>query len=61
MEHISIPPDFDYESIEGISSESKEKFKQVRPLSVGQASRISGVRNSDIAVLMIVLGRNRRV
>ena len=61
MEHISIPPDFDYESIEGISSESKEKFKQVRPLSVGQASRISGVRNSDIAVLMIMLGRNRRV
>jgi tRNA uridine 5-carboxymethylaminomethyl modification enzyme len=61
MEHISIPPDFDYESIEGISSESKEKFKQVRPLSVGQASRISGVRNSDIAVLMIILGRTRRV
>jgi tRNA uridine 5-carboxymethylaminomethyl modification enzyme len=60
MEHIKIPYDFDFGAIEGISSESKEKLNQIRPLSVGQASRISGVRNSDIAVLMVVLGRNRR-
>ncbi|MCF7942778.1 MAG: tRNA uridine-5-carboxymethylaminomethyl(34) synthesis enzyme MnmG [Spirochaetia bacterium] len=60
MEHIRIPESFDYDGVEGISSESKEKLKQVRPLSVGQASRISGVRNSDIAVLMVLLGRIRR-
>ncbi|MCK5155803.1 MAG: tRNA uridine-5-carboxymethylaminomethyl(34) synthesis enzyme MnmG [Spirochaetales bacterium] len=59
MEQIKIPREFDYSGIEGISNESKEKFSHIRPLSVGQASRISGVRNSDIAVLMIVLGRKK--
>ncbi len=59
MEHVRIPEDFDYDAVNGISSESREKFKQIRPLSVGQASRISGVRNSDIAVLMVLLGRRR--
>jgi tRNA uridine 5-carboxymethylaminomethyl modification enzyme len=51
METLRIPPDFDYDRIEGISSESRQKFKNIRPVSVGQASRISGVRTSDIAVL----------
>ncbi len=60
MEHMRIPEDFDYDALEGISNESKEKFRKVRPLSVGQASRISGVRNSDIAVLMVMLGRRER-
>ncbi len=60
MEHVRIPEDFDYDAIVGISNESKEKFKRVMPLSVGQAARISGVRNSDIAVLMVMLGRRRR-
>lgn len=59
MEHMRIPEDFDYDAVNGISSESREKLKQIRPLSVGQASRISGVRNSDIAVLMVLLGRRR--
>lgn len=57
MEKMKIPPGFDYDSVEGISSESREKLKAIRPLSLGQASRISGVRNSDIAVLMVLLGR----
>ncbi len=57
MERISIPFDFDYDSVDGISAESREKFKTVRPLSVGQAGRISGVRTSDLAILMVVLGR----
>ncbi len=60
MEFMKIPLDFDYDEIEGLSNESKEKFKSVRPMSVGQASRISGVRNSDIAVLMVILGRKKR-
>ena len=58
MENLKIPEDFDYGSAPGISSESLEKFRQIRPLSVGQASRISGVRSSDIAVLLVLLGKN---
>ena len=57
MEERVIPSDFDYNAIEGISTESREKLKKIRPVSIGQASRISGVRNSDIAVLMVLLKR----
>ena len=59
MERISIPDDFDYDTVEGISSESREKFKSIRPASVGQAGRISGVRTSDLAILMVILARRR--
>lgn len=55
LEGIRIPEDFDYDAVEGISSESREKFKLVRPSSLGQASRISGVRVSDITVLLVYL------
>ncbi len=57
MEKLLIPADFDYSKAEGISREAREKLAAIRPLSVGQASRISGVRSSDIAVLLILLGR----
>ena len=60
MEELRIPENFDYASVEGLSSEARQKFSAVRPLSIGQAGRISGVRNSDIAVLMTVLARGRR-
>jgi len=60
MEKVKIPPSFDYDRVDGISSESREKLKRIRPLSLGQASRISGVRTSDIAVLMVLLGRKRK-
>ncbi len=60
MENVRIPPDFDYSSIEGISTESKQKFMNILPGTLGQASRISGVRNSDIAVLMIYLGKKNK-
>lgn len=59
MEKIQIPPDFIYDRIDGLSAEGKEKLKKIRPLSMGQASRISGVRNSDLALLMILLGRRK--
>ncbi|MEJ2633670.1 MAG: tRNA uridine-5-carboxymethylaminomethyl(34) synthesis enzyme MnmG [Calditrichia bacterium] len=55
MEHKEIPGDFDYSTIQSISSESREKLMQIRPASLGQAMRISGVRHSDITVLMIYL------
>ena len=60
MEEMRIPENFDYNTVEGLSSEARQKFNAVQPLSIGQAGRISGVRNSDIAVLMTVLARGRR-
>lgn len=55
LEGIVIDEDFDWDAIDGISSESREKFKTVKPATLGQASRISGVRTSDIAVLLVHL------
>ena len=55
MEGIRIPEDFDYDAVDGISTESREKLKAVRPVSIGQASRINGVRPSDITVLLVYL------
>ncbi len=60
MESVKIPNDFDYDAVAGLSNESRQKFKQIRPLSVGQASRISGVRSSDVAVLLVLLSKDRR-
>jgi tRNA uridine 5-carboxymethylaminomethyl modification enzyme len=57
MEQMRIPADFDYQAISGISNEAREKLIAVRPLSIGQASRIPGMRNSDITVLMVNLER----
>jgi len=60
MENVKISPEFDYDEVSGLSNEAKQKFKQIRPLSVGQASRISGVRSSDVAVLLVLLSKERR-
>ncbi|MBN2351505.1 MAG: tRNA uridine-5-carboxymethylaminomethyl(34) synthesis enzyme MnmG [Spirochaetales bacterium] len=53
LERLALSPDIDYSSLDGISKEAREKFAKVRPLSVGQAARIPGVRNADIAVLIV--------
>ena len=50
-----IPKDFDYRKVKGISNEAREKLIKVRPASLGQASRISGVSSSDVSVLSIYL------
>jgi tRNA uridine 5-carboxymethylaminomethyl modification enzyme len=57
MEKIRIPDDFIYDAMEGLSRESKEILKKVNPSTVGQASRIAGIRPSDVALLMIMLDR----
>ena len=53
-----LPPDIDYMEIAGLRVEARQKLSEIRPLSVGQASRISGVSPSDIAVLLIWLSQN---
>ena len=53
LESLLIPENLDYDKLDGLSAESREKFKKVEPRSVGQATRISGVRTSDIAILIM--------
>jgi tRNA uridine 5-carboxymethylaminomethyl modification enzyme len=55
MDAVKISPDMDYNSLTGLSAEAKEKLRAVRPLTVGQAARIPGVRQGDIALLMVVV------
>ena len=55
LENKKIPPDFDYDKVRGLLKEAQIKLKQIRPESIGQASRISGVTPSDIAILLIHL------
>ncbi|MFD2045635.1 tRNA uridine-5-carboxymethylaminomethyl(34) synthesis enzyme MnmG [Ornithinibacillus salinisoli] len=59
MEDKKIPEQIDYDDISGIATEAKEKLKQVRPLSVGQASRISGVNPSDISILLVYIEQGK--
>ncbi len=59
FEERSIPPSFDYESVKGFSREVLEKLKRVRPSTVGQASRISGITPAAISLLLIALERGR--
>jgi tRNA uridine 5-carboxymethylaminomethyl modification enzyme len=56
MESHALPADLDYDSLNGLRLEAREKLKQIRPMNLGQASRISGVSPADIAALMIYLG-----
>ena len=57
MENVAIPDALDWDSVPGLCAEAREKLKIVQPVSVGQASRVPGVRSSDIAVILIQLDR----
>lgn len=57
LEKIKIPKNFDYDNVEGLLTEAKQKLKKVKPSSLGQASRISGVNPSDISLLMVYIKR----
>lgn len=61
MESRHIPHDIDYTAVSGLRNEAKERFEDIRPATLGQAGRISGINASDVAVLMVHLtGTNRR-
>jgi tRNA uridine 5-carboxymethylaminomethyl modification enzyme len=53
MDAIRLAADFDYEALRGLSAEAREKLSAVRPLTVGQAARIPGLRQGDIALLIV--------
>lgn len=57
LEDFKILPDFDYDRVKALSSEAREKLKKMKPETVGQASRISGVSPADVSVLTIYMGK----
>lgn len=57
LEDLKIPQSFDYDKVKSLSHEAKEKLKKIRPETVSQASRISGVSPADISILLIYMGR----
>lgn len=60
LENKKIPAWLDYDQVKGISTEAKQKLSKMKPLSIGQASRISGVSPADISILMVYIEQKRR-
>ena len=57
IENVRLRPDFDYHALPSLSTEARQKLTKIKPQTLGQASRISGISPSDISVLMVYLGR----
>ena len=57
LESVKIPKDFDYKKLKSISAEALEKLNKIKPETISQASRISGVSPNDISVLLVYMGR----
>jgi len=57
LENIKIPKNFDYNPLASLSHEAKEKLNKIKPSTLSQASRISGIKPSDISVLLVKMGR----
>ncbi|MFM1794276.1 MAG: tRNA uridine-5-carboxymethylaminomethyl(34) synthesis enzyme MnmG [Bacteroidota bacterium] len=57
MEDLEIPASFDFDRVQAIGNEAKEKLKKIQPRTLGQASRISGINPSDVQILMVYMGR----
>ncbi|MCP3032225.1 tRNA uridine-5-carboxymethylaminomethyl(34) synthesis enzyme MnmG [Halobacillus sp. A1] len=59
MESKTIPEDIDYDDINGLATEARDRLKKVRPLSVGQASRVSGVNPADVSILLVYIEQGK--
>ena len=57
LENLMIPESFNYEKLSAMSSEARQKLNKIKPRTLGQASRISGVNPSDVQILMVFMGR----
>ena len=57
LENLTIPEDFDYDKLNSLTIECRQKLKKYRPTTIAQASRISGVSPADISVLLVYFGR----
>jgi tRNA uridine 5-carboxymethylaminomethyl modification enzyme len=57
MEDLPIPDQFDYKKIQALGAEAREKLMRIKPQTLGQASRISGINPSDVQILMVYMGR----
>ena len=57
LEYIKIPADFDFDKVQSLSIECRQKLKRYRPSTIAQASRISGISPADISVLLVYFGR----
>ena len=57
LENVKIPHDLDFKKLNSLSTEAKEKLSHIKPITIGQASRVSGVSPSDVSVLLVYMGR----
>ena len=57
LDHVPIPKEFDYEKVKSLSIEARQKLTKIQPVTIAQASRISGVSPSDLSVLLVYMGR----
>ena len=57
LEHVPIPENFDFNKVKSLSFEARQKLTQIKPVTIAQASRISGVSPSDLSVLLVYMGR----
>ena len=57
LEDLMIPESFNYDKLSALSNEARQKFNRIKPQTLGQASRISGVNPSDVQILMVYMGR----
>ncbi len=57
LEDLIIPESFNYDKLSALSNEARQKFNRIKPQTLGQASRISGVNPSDVQILMVYMGR----
>nr|WP_318033343.1 hypothetical protein [Mycoplasmopsis cynos] len=60
LDNLKIPDDIDYDKVDNLATEAKQKLQKIRPNTIGQASRISGINPSDIQMLMFHIATNKK-